>query len=133
MEMFKNGLFFSFLMYRYSCSCRVCGESSRFIFQWYSEKENSKPVGDRKPIFARGVCADFRHMIEIMANDNPYYPKNKSPQRLVDIETQERQYPDILSLVERAAYVRTNPEALEFFLRQGKEALGNIPGLLRRV
>ena len=121
-------------MYRYSCSCRaclepgkkVCGESSRFIFQWYSDKENSKPGTERRPYGERGVCADFSHMIDIIVNDNPY---DNLPQRLVDFETQEKQYPEILGIVERAVCLRTNPEALELFLEQGREALRNIPGL----
>ena len=113
-------------MYRYSCSCRVCGKSSRFIFQWYSDKENFKPVSERRPYAERGVCADFGHMVDVLVKDNPY---DNFPQRLVDFETQEKQYPEILDIVERAVSIKTNPEALELFLEQGREALEKIPGL----
>jgi len=114
----------------YNYSCRVCGESSRFIFQWYSEKENSKPVLERRPCAERGVCADFSHMIEIIVNDTPY---GDFPQRLVDIETQVKNYPDILDLVERAVITRKNPEMVRLFLKQGQEALERIPGLRGKV
>lgn len=117
-------------MYRYSCSCRigkeVCKKQSRFILQWYSDKENSKPYSERRPYAERGVCADFEHMIAIITTDNPY---DSFPQRLVDFETQEKQYIDILNILERAVSIKTNPKALEGFIEQGREAIRRIPGL----
>lgn len=117
-------------MYRFSCSCRACEGPSRFIFQWYSVKENSKPITDRKPFAERGVCANFRHMVEIITKDNPY---DELPNGLVDFETQDIQYPEILNIVERAVSIKTNPEALELFVKEGDEALRKIPGLLRKI
>lgn len=71
-------------------------------------------------------------MIQIIANNNPY-DGSPFPDRLVDIETQERQYPEILNILERAVSNRTNPEALELFFKQGSETLNRIPGLIRKV
>lgn len=121
-------------MYNYSCSCRVYGEvckkPSRFILQWYSDKENVKPGFERRPSAERGVCADFSHMVDIVFNDNPYC---ELPQRLVDIETQDRQYPEILNILKNAVNMKNNPEMIELLLSQGDEALRKIPGLMGRV
>lgn len=109
-------------MYKDICSCRICREAPRFVIEWYFINDK----GNLQIAVERGICGNFEHMIDIVSGENNLY--GNFPDGVVDFETLDFQYADILSVLEKAVSIRLNPEMFEIFCKKGQKVIDEIPG-----